>query len=130
VVLSACRTVGEGGRGSPGGLAGAFLAAGSGAVLGTLWPVEDGATARFMEAFYDRLASGESPRDALRNVQARAAEAGEPTAHWGAFVLFGTGQRPLELSHRRTAWPGWTLVALALVLAFFVYRHRRKISPG
>jgi len=96
VFLASCQSVagrvpaGEGLQ----GLTGAFLSAGVPAVVATLWPVDDGAAARFVDHFYTRLASGASGSDAL--AFARGQLAGRPeTAHpryWAAFVLVGTGE--------------------------------------
>lgn len=71
VVLSACRT----GRtvlsrsdeyiGLPGG----FIVAGAGAVIGSLWAVEDVSTCLLMEQFYRRLAYGRAHADALADAQ-------------------------------------------------------------
>jgi len=71
VVLSACRT----GRtvlsrsdeyiGFPGG----FIVAGAGAVIGSLWAVEDVSTCLLMKEFYRRLAAGRAHADALADAQ-------------------------------------------------------------
>lgn len=71
VVLSACRT----GRtvlsrsdeyiGLPGG----FIVAGAGAVIGSLWAVEDVSTCLLMEQFYRHLAYGRAHADALADAQ-------------------------------------------------------------
>jgi CHAT domain-containing protein len=91
VVLSACESgigrvyKGEGIR----GLTGSFLAAGSRAVICSLWKVDDAETARFMEEFYTRLKAGARPREALRGIR-RAAAGRKVPADWAAFVLVGT----------------------------------------
>jgi CHAT domain-containing protein len=51
------------------GLVQAFLVAGASNVMGTLWPVEDRATARLMERFYLVLKSGKSEPEALAEAQ-------------------------------------------------------------
>ncbi|MFL5580915.1 MAG: CHAT domain-containing protein [Gemmatimonadaceae bacterium] len=97
VVLSACQTaVGSGALGDvPAGddwvaLAHAFLFAGAGHVMATLWPVDDRATARFMQRFYAGLRAGRTEADALASAQRDAAR--DPrTAHpfyWAGFVMF------------------------------------------
>ena len=71
VVLSACST-GQGettGGDDVLGLTRALLAAGAEAAVVSLWPVDDAATALFMQAFYARLARGQAPRQALREAQ-------------------------------------------------------------
>lgn len=98
VVLSACQTaLGSGAIGDvPAGddwvgLVQAFLYAGAGSVLASLWPVEDRATAQLMEYFYRRRADGESPAAALAGAQRdMLRESG--TMHpflWSGFVLVG-----------------------------------------
>ena len=71
VVLSACST-GQGestGGDDLLGLTRGLLAAGAQAALVTLWPVDDHATALFMQEFYVRLRGGLSPRAALQRAQ-------------------------------------------------------------
>jgi CHAT domain-containing protein len=67
-----------------------FLSAGTRTLVVSLWPVEDEATARGMEKFYETLRGG-SGRDALRAAQLVVLR--EPrTAHpffWAPFVLIG-----------------------------------------
>ena len=83
VVLSACAS-GDDARGEEdesGGLAEAFLHAGSSAVLASLWAVEDSSTARLMEIFYRGLANGRGPPEALRDARlALLTEATGPTS--------------------------------------------------
>ena len=96
LVLSACQTgVGAGAVADvpPGddwiGLVQGFLYAGAGNVLATLWPVSDVATARLMERFYSRFASGRPEAEALALAQ-RAAARDPATAHpffWAGFTL-------------------------------------------
>ncbi|HEY7676728.1 MAG TPA: CHAT domain-containing tetratricopeptide repeat protein, partial [Candidatus Methylomirabilis sp.] len=90
VVLSACETgLGQLSRGDElVGLQRAFLYAGTPAVVTTLWKVDDRASYRLMEAFYDALAAG-GPAAALRQAQrATMAEFPHPFA-WAAFGLTG-----------------------------------------
>jgi len=96
VVLSACQTgLGSGAVADvpPGddwvGLVQGFLYAGASNVIGTLWPVADIATARFMEGFYHELAAGRPEAEALALAQ-RAALRNPRTAHpffWAGFTL-------------------------------------------
>jgi CHAT domain-containing protein len=93
VVASACETAlgaetnGEGIIGLPF----AFQAAGSARALLTLWRVDDAATARFMDAYFARLARGEGPARALRQVKLQFLASGRlaPPFFWAPFVLFG-----------------------------------------
>jgi CHAT domain-containing protein len=79
VVLSACcsgqraieeRQMGGGKSDLPGddvfGLQAAFFAAGAKRVLGTVWPVQDTLSLKFMVKFYSFLAEGETPELALQ----------------------------------------------------------------
>ncbi|HTU65241.1 MAG TPA: CHAT domain-containing tetratricopeptide repeat protein [Steroidobacteraceae bacterium] len=98
VVLSACDTA----RGEStqtenvAGLARAFLGSGARRVVGTLWAVEDTATATLMSGFYRRLARGATAAGALRESQAEMAATGrfQRPAAWAAFVLYESVRRP------------------------------------
>jgi CHAT domain-containing protein len=71
VVLAACRSHVSGrGHNEAFSLATAFLVAGSGSVVGSLWPVPDGATSLLMFMFHHFLrAEGLRPGRALRRAQ-------------------------------------------------------------
>ncbi len=98
VVLSACQT----GLGSgvladvPAGddwvgLTRAFLQAGAGSVVASLWSVEDRATAVLMERMYGSMAAGAVPAAALAQAQ-RSMLQSNATAHpfqWAGFVAVG-----------------------------------------
>lgn len=98
VVLSACDTArGESTQSeNVAGLARAFLGSGARRVVGTLWAVEDAATATLMSGFYKRLAHGATAAAALRESQAEMAAAGrfQRPAAWAAFVLYESVRRP------------------------------------
>jgi CHAT domain-containing protein/tetratricopeptide (TPR) repeat protein len=95
VVLSACETgVGRlaGGEGAL-SLSRAFLRAGAGGTIATLWPVGAGA-APLMAAFYRELAAGRPPAQALRHAKIAQRRGGGPFAaplHWAAFTLVSGG---------------------------------------
>lgn len=93
VTLSACET----GRAyvSGGdeliGLGRGFLYSGAGALITSLWRVDDASAVRLIDEFYAALASGASKAAALRSAQ-RSAIADNPDRHpafWGAFQLIG-----------------------------------------
>lgn len=98
VVLSACQTgLGSGALSDvPAGddwvgLARAFLHAGAGNVVATLWPVDDWATAALMERFYERYSAGAEPVRALAAAQRallRESATGHPF-YWAGFVHVG-----------------------------------------
>ena len=68
VVLSACSTAAgpvPNGEGTL-SLARAFLAAGAGTVIASLWPVDDEETRLLMTAFHGHVVRGRTPDEALR----------------------------------------------------------------
>jgi CHAT domain-containing protein len=103
VVLSACQTgLGSGALADvPAGddwvgLTRAFLHAGAGHVVATLWPVQDEATAALMDRFYRELAAGAEPARALALAQ-RALLGDRTTAnpfYWAGFVAVEGSARP------------------------------------
>lgn len=107
------------------GLSSAFLGAGVPTVLATLWAVDDGATASFVESFYDALADGLPCDRALRSAQDELRSDPE-TAHpyyWAGFVLIGEGGLAPELQRRTSP----LLPALGLsVLLILVWTGRRR----
>ena len=116
VVLSACETGLHDIDRTPEefiGLPGAFMTIGARAVLGTLWPVDDRATAMLTARFYDlHLSEGLAPATALRKAQlwlksatredlARYARAAETQGHLSAHQA-----RQLELALAGAAGEG------------------------
>lgn len=93
VVLSACETAL--GRLTGGdelvSLQRAFLHSGAGAVLTTLWKVDDKATYDLMRVFYEQLQT-RTPADALREAQRTSLRQDMHPFAWGAFVLTGLPQ--------------------------------------
>lgn len=72
VVLSACETgiVGlQSASNEYEGLTGAFLGAGTQGVVASLWPVNEFPTMLIMHRFYEQLADGYDPAEALRSAQ-------------------------------------------------------------
>jgi tetratricopeptide (TPR) repeat protein len=95
VVLSACGTLSAAARRNGGlsGLARPFLDAGAAAVLGTLWNVEDRASAGLLVEFHRRLRAGATASTALRSAQLSLlrgpdGELRAPGA-WASFELLG-----------------------------------------
>jgi hypothetical protein len=139
VVLSSCESAGGEALAGEGvaGLANAFLAAGAGAVLATLWPVDDLATERFMHAYYRALGRGASAAVALRDAQrqVRTRRAWRHPYYWAGFVLVGDGDVTLAL--RENPWSreraGLALAGLLLagsVVAAVGARRRARVSRG
>ncbi|MFQ5528183.1 MAG: CHAT domain-containing protein [Thermoanaerobaculia bacterium] len=113
VVLAACATAlgGEEDGRAMTTLTGSFLAAGSNAVLATLWPVGDQPTAVFMDQFYFQLAKGVSPAEALRRTKLILMEDdrwGNPSL-WSGYVLVGSA--PALTGE----WSLWRLGVLAML---------------
>ncbi|MEM1204972.1 MAG: CHAT domain-containing tetratricopeptide repeat protein [Acidobacteriota bacterium] len=98
VTLSACET-GLGSRGTESGpmaFPAAFLHAGAGGVVASLWRVDDAATAELMEVVYRGLSAGLDPATALRRGQEtlrRSAHYTEPR-YWGAWIFLGDWRAP------------------------------------
>lgn len=131
-VLAACRTAlapdGDSG-GALATLTGSFLAAGSSAVLATLWDVGDDATAVFMEQFYHQLDRGYPPAEALRRAknQLRADPRWNRPALWAGYILVGDSPAVVR-SPLASPWV-WILAGLllvGLVIAGLVLHWRRR----
>jgi tetratricopeptide (TPR) repeat protein len=103
-VLSGCSSAG--GRVLSGegvlGLTGAFLAAGSHAVVASLWDVDDAATAALMRRFYRELAAGRTVAGALAAARQDLACAPATVApcYWAGFVVVGDGGLRVPLQRR------------------------------
>jgi CHAT domain-containing protein/Tfp pilus assembly protein PilF len=93
VVLSGCAT-GDGstlrGEGVL-GLTYGFLANGAGAVVASLWPVEDASTARLMSEFYRAYRVHGNAAEALRAAQLRARKTQPDAGVWSSFVVRANG---------------------------------------
>lgn len=105
VTLSACET----GRAkvAPGdeliGLGRGFLYAGAGALITSLWRIDDQLTVQIMQHLYQALQMGASKASALRDAQ-RALLINNPQLHpafWGAFQLIGNAA-PLSTCVKET----------------------------
>ena len=91
VVLSSCDSSVGNSTGGAGvrGLTSAFLIAGAGSVVGSLWPVETTATAQLMRWFHESVAAGVPIALALRKAQVRMIEGGDHPFYWAAFTING-----------------------------------------
>jgi Tfp pilus assembly protein PilF len=137
VVLSACSSAaGEarGGEGVPGLLWGPF-AAGARAVVASLWPVNQEATAELMAAFHERRAAGAGAAAALRDARARlAASARYAHPHyWAGFAAYGSdagapaAQAPDPRAPATPRWLFWFAVAtMALIVLWWIVRIRDR----
>lgn len=91
VMLAGCRTALSS---QPGGdsLVDAFLTAGAGSVVGTLWEVEDASTRTMSTMFHRELRKGLTPKEALRATQLEMIKRGEAPSVWASLQLYGSGQ--------------------------------------
>jgi CHAT domain-containing protein len=139
-VLSGCASAGGKILSGEGvlGLTGAFAAAGVPAIVATLWPVSDRATARLMESFYRALARGAPAAVALREAQL-ALRHEERTRHpyyWAGFILLGDGNVQVRISEKRVLRPLeriFVMGVLAGILALGLgswRRFRRRARDG
>ena len=124
-VLAACRSAlggVEDGRAFA-SLTGSFLAAGSRAVLASLWDVGDEASAAFMSQLYYQLGRGHPPASALRRakLRLRADPAWDRPDLWAAFILIGDAPGVVP----RRLVPTWAWFAVALVVAVLLVRRSR-----
>ncbi len=93
VTLSACDTATTPERGGVAlALAGAFLTAGAQAVVASLWPVDDTATALMMEHLYAGLSAGQPISQALAHAQAHLRTFGySHPYYWASFQALVRG---------------------------------------
>lgn len=119
VVLSACRT-GAGAQ-TPGegvmSLARAFLYAGAGATVATLWDVPDAPSPIFADVLYRELAAGRQLSAAVAEARRELRRQGAPPRAWAAYVLTGNPRARVAVTPRASQWPAPLVAGLALVLA-------------
>ncbi|MFN8178884.1 MAG: CHAT domain-containing protein [bacterium] len=126
--LSGCETAGGRAVSSGEGMAAltnAFLAAGVPAVVASLRPVDDRATARLVERLYEGLSRGETVKAALREAQLALREdaATAQPLYWSPFVLVGDGDVRVPVARRFQPGPALFLgLALACLLGRAVLR--------
>lgn len=130
VALSSCRSASGALVGGEGvmSLSRAFFAAGSAAVLGSLWPLRDDDAEAFFEIFYDHLDAGETAAAAFSAAQRERLRDGAPAEAWAGFVLSGDGnwRLPPATGSQRSVWPVALAAGgvLALTAALLWMRHR------
>ena len=71
------------------GLPTTCLIAGAESVIGSIWPIQDHISDKFMSLFYDSYLSGQSPAQALVSTQRKIIENGADISHWASFVCLG-----------------------------------------
>lgn len=132
-VLSGCETAGGRILNGEGvlGLTAAFLAGGSDAVVASLWPVDDRATALLMDRFYLGLSRGWPAATALAQAQRELRSRAE-TRHpffWAGFTVTGNADVRLNLTRRRTGrGPILAIAAGAAAILIAVIRPGRGSS--
>jgi CHAT domain-containing protein len=137
VVLSACEsalgraTLAEGVL----GIASSFVSAGSRAVVGSLWEVDDRTTAELMRRFYRELASGKTTAAALQSARLAVRREHPAPFFWAGFVVIGDGDLKVSLHSRPDPAPaGLAFAGLILAIAWplVIWRRRRarvRIGP-
>jgi CHAT domain-containing protein len=105
VVMSACESArGKISRGEGVvGLSRAFLAAGAGAVVASLWAVSDQSTAELMKAMYAKMMGEKEPAGRALNEARLAMIDGGERAHpfyWSPFVVIGGSGAPWQEVHK------------------------------
>jgi len=87
-VLATCASAAKDTGDMWGSLASAFLAAGSQAVLASLWSVDDKDAREFITRFYDE-GGADNSAVALARTQRAFLDAGKPASFWAPYVHFG-----------------------------------------
>lgn len=71
------------------GLPAACFIGGADSVVGSLWPVIDSSTARFMMSFYDYYFDHSHPARSIAEVQREMINQGEKVENWASFICMG-----------------------------------------
>lgn len=130
VVLSACQTgVGQATRGEGVfSLARALAGAGVPATVTTLWRVDDHATYRLTELFFEKLKQGLPKDEALQRAKLEylksAAGRQQLPPFWAGLELIGDAA-PLESGMPLWAWAGGGLAVLGLGAWFFKMKNKK-----
>ncbi len=131
VTLAACDTelgqsvAGEGIQ----GLSRAFLGAGAGSTISTLWRISDRPAAEFMHTFYAALNDGQSVSSSLRQAKLQFRRSGGPLAHpryWAAYVLNGDAAGRTPRSTLGLSLAGLAAAALAVLWGAYHLRMAAK----
>lgn len=132
VALSSCRSASGALVGGEGvmSLSRAFFAAGSAAVLGSLWPLRDDDAEAFFEVFYDRLDAGDTAAAAFSTAQRERLRDGAPAEAWAGFVLSGDGnwRLPPAPESPSALWPAALAGGSFLILAAALLWMRRRLK--
>ena len=92
------RLTGLSGGGVIGNFASSFFVAGARSVLATYWAVENEATNRFMNAFFQNAGQGAAKSDAVQGAQRRLMDDPDFSnpVFWAPFVFIGDGSKMLK----------------------------------
>lgn len=71
------------------GLPSTCFLAGAGSVVGSLWPILDEASAKFMTTFHEYYSQGHSPAKSVAMTQRQLYVEGFPMEHWSGFICQG-----------------------------------------
>jgi hypothetical protein len=110
------------------GIASSFVSAGSRAVVGSLWEVDDRTTAELMQCFYRELSRGRSTAAALQSARLEIRKHHPDPFFWAGFVVIGDGDLTVPLQPRPSrAWAAFGLAGVILAIAGLsvVWRRRR-----
>lgn len=97
------RLTGLSGGGVIGNFASSFFVAGARSVLATYWAVENDATNRFMNAFFQNAGQGAAKAEAVQGAQRRLMDDPEFSnpVFWAPFVFIGDGSKSLKTGAQR-----------------------------
>ncbi len=110
-----------------------FFYAGIQSLVMTLWDVDDLTASQLVISFYDFVAKGYPLDEALRNAKlSYIASADNLKAHpyyWAGYVQIGSNN-PIQLPSRNQYWEYAPVLALLLVLGYFILKHlsRKRIN--
>ena len=137
IVLSGCKTGRLSGEAGLDGMTSTIMISGVPSVIASLWNVDDEVTASLMEKFYTYLKNGFHRSEALRRAKIDMIKTGHSDPfYWGAFVLWGDGDKILtrDLSDEPANTKLLTIAIGGILIVCFccVYTLiRRRISgPG
>ena len=99
---------------------------GARAVVGSLWRLEDRATARFFDDFYRHLARGVSLSEALHRAQKDQIRRGAPPSAWAGIVVIGDGSLVPVPGRNGRHHPGWPIGIAVLLLALAIGLAARR----
>lgn len=95
-VVAACRSgiAAPHQRFEPEGIVRALLACGASSAVGSLWPLDDRFTARFMSHLYSEMAYGKTLMEAMSVARRKGREEFPHPYYWGSLATFGGYRNP------------------------------------